>query len=62
MEPKMNLYLVQYGGEPDYVEAQTFREAIIIWQRHMELEEDDDWDKDTEPQSVALVHDKAVWR
>lgn len=56
----MNLYHIQFDGEPCYVEAPSVAEAVEIWKRHTNR-------GDEEPESVALVHaggvirDKNAW-
>ena len=57
----MNLYLVQFDGEPFYVEAQDFPGAIEAWQKHVAVA----WGRDyapEQPDSVALIHDAPVIR
>lgn len=56
----MRLYLIQFDGQPDYVEALNLSRAVAIWKRHMSIENDEDWQE--EPESIALIHEKPVWR
>lgn len=56
----MNLYLIQSVGDPQYVEANDYAEAIRIWQEWASCE----WGMDdaSQPESVALVHEYPVLR
>lgn len=56
------LYQIQFDDESDYVEASSFSEAIKVWHRYMAEEQGAEWDKEQQPDSVALVHEKSVWR
>lgn len=59
----MKLYMVQFDGDHDYVEAVSFADAIKAWQAYMvETQDLDDWDAATEPEGVTLVSEKAVIR
>lgn len=58
----MNLYLVLYDGQPYYIEARTFPGAIDTWRQHVAEEWGEDFDGTEQPESVALVHEKAVIR
>jgi hypothetical protein len=49
------LYLVQFDGQQDYVEAATIGEAAKVWMAAMRIERE--LDGDEEPESCALVHD-----
>ena len=59
----MNLYRVIFDGEPNYVEARTFAEAIVLWRANL-IEENEPGDiaPDEDPESVELVHEKSVVR
>jgi hypothetical protein len=57
----MFLYLIQFDGEPYYVEAKSFTAAIIAWGAHVSKEWGN-YDGTEQPDSVALVHDSAVIR
>lgn len=57
----IKLYLIHFDGEGDYIEAQNFSEAVDIWKSGMKREQGEDWEEE-EPESVALIHEKAVWR
>ncbi len=59
----MNLYRVIFDGEPDYVEARTFAEAIVLWRANL-IEENEPGviDHNEDPESVELVHEKSVVR
>ena len=57
----MNLYLIHFDGEPDYVEALDFVTAIELWRAKLIADnEPDDFHPDVQPESVALVHDAPV--
>lgn len=56
----MNLYMIQYDGQEDYVEAGNMGAAVEIWERAGKA--DRDFDGTEQPESVALVHDAAVLR
>jgi hypothetical protein len=59
----MALYLVRFDGEPDYIEAGSFVDAIAIWRRALISEnEPGDFDDTVQPESVELVHEGPVWR
>lgn len=60
------LYLIQYDGQNDYVEAPTFAEAVRIWTEHSQAQEglcEDGTESFTDqPESVALVSESPVIR
>jgi len=56
----MNLYLVQFDGERYYVEAPSIALAVKAWKDDWRTN-GEDYDEE-EPESVALVNDKAVIR
>ncbi len=59
----MNLYIVQFDGQPDYVEAETFVEAIALWRAKLIADNDPgDFEDDVQPDSVVVVHDEPVVR
>ena len=58
----MNLYHVQYDDQPYYVEAPSFAAAIVAWRTHVADEWGDDFEGTEEPESVAVIHDRAVIR
>ena len=58
----MKLYMIQFDGQRDYVEAESYGAALKAWHAHMMIEQAPDWDGTEEPESVALVHDEPVIR
>ena len=51
----MKLYRIDYHGEPDYVEAESYGLAIAKWRDYVF----DDLGADAEPTSVVLIADSA---
>jgi hypothetical protein len=58
----MKLYHIQFYGESYYVEAPSVAVAVERWKAHVQADWGPDYDGTEEPESVALVHDKAVIR
>lgn len=59
----MNLYRILFDGDPDFVEAETFAGAILLWRDNLiEENEPGDFDESVQPESVELVHEKPVLR
>lgn len=59
----MKLYRVTFDGSDDYVEAESFGDAIKIWRAHLFSSNlPGDFEDDVEPESVALVSDEPVLR
>lgn len=54
------LYQVQFDHEDDFVEAETFAEAITVWQGAMAIANGEPWTE--EPESVLRVSEKPVLR
>lgn len=59
----MKLFLIQFDGMSNYVEAPSMSEAIAIWHQYRRAD-DPDWDEPEtpEPESCALMHDGSAWR
>lgn len=57
----MSLYHIQYDGEPYYVEAPGFGEAVEVFKAHLK-EIDNEIDGRNEPDSVALLSEEPVIR
>ena len=51
----MKLYHIKYDGQPDYVEAVTYGEAVAKWRAYVTAH--DDVSADAEPESVTLIGD-----
>lgn len=62
----MNVYLLEAEGEQDYVEAESFSDAIQSWARDKVRQfgagDDSDWDLGSEPESCIKVSAKPVIR
>jgi hypothetical protein len=61
----MNLYRVVFDGEPDYVEAENFTEAIQLWNDNLVETNEPEHAlhfRAEQPESVELVHEGAVLR
>ena len=61
------LYMVQYDGEPEYVEAPDYGCAIVVWRKKLldEWREDGCYkpdDDNVQPEQVMLVHEGPVLR
>ncbi len=56
----MKLYHIQFDGQSFWVEAESFRLAIVQWGEHVKILWGDDYDGTEEPESVHLVHDEPV--
>ena len=56
----MKLYRIDFDGESDYVEAESFSAAITIWRDYNVSV--NDMDADAEPESVTLTHDGPALR
>ena len=56
----MKLYRIEYDGDPDYIEAESFGAAIKVWREVIVPR--DDIDPEAEPESVTLISDKPVVR
>ena len=56
----MKLYKIDFDGESDYVEAESFTAAITIWRDYNVRV--NDMDADAEPDSVTLMHDGPALR
>lgn len=56
----MNLYHILFDWQPYYVEAETLGAAVTAWRQHVSVLWGDDYDGTEEPDSITLVHDKAV--
>lgn len=54
------LYLATHDSINDYIEANSFSDAIAVWKTHVRKSEGGLWDED--PESLALVHDEPVIR
>ena len=52
----MKLYRIDYDGEPDYVEAESYALAIAKWRTYVTMHDGVDVD---EPTSVVLIADSA---
>lgn len=58
----MKLYLLSFDGLSDYVEAESFAEAISLWREVKAAEWGEGQADDEEPDSCTLVHDQPVIR
>ena len=58
----MNLYHIQYDGQPFYVEAPSLGAAVLAWRDHVKAEWGSDYDGTEEPESIALIHHQPVIR
>ncbi len=59
----MNLYMVTFDGQHDYVEAADFATAIELWRAKLiDAHMPGDFEPDVQPESVVLVHDEPVVR
>jgi hypothetical protein len=57
------LYLVTFDGCPDYVEADSFPDAIDVWRANLIGENPpDSFEADVQPESVELLHEEPVIR
>jgi hypothetical protein len=56
------LYMITFDGQPDYIEAENYAEAVKSWHEHMQRVEEGDWDSTEQPEQVVLVHDGPVIR
>ena len=56
----MKLYLVQFDGDHNYVEAATYKDAVAAWLAYGKTH----WDLDgtEEPDGVSMVSDDPVIR
>ena len=57
----MNVYVVQFDGEQDYVEAGCFGDAVALWKAMKQREAAPDEFED-EPESVVFLADRPVIR
>ena len=53
--PTVNLYRVQFDGEPEHVEAIDFAAAIRIWHAHLTADNPDHDMSEDQPESVELI-------
>lgn len=59
----MKVFLVQFDGTNDYVEAETMQEAITLWQQQMVVDNDGDESfLDQPPDGCHPVSDLTVIR
>lgn len=59
----MALYRVLYDAEQNYIEADSISDAVDVWRRFLDAEnEDDPIDEDEETESIELVQRGPVWR
>lgn len=58
----MKLYHIQFDGQSYWVEAQSFGNAVIVWQAHVKVLWGEDFTGEEEPDSVQLAHDEPVIR
>ena len=47
----MSLFLMQFDGGEDYVEAPCMKEAVAAWREYRRRE----WDDDEDPDGCALI-------
>lgn len=58
----MPLYHVVFDGGYRYVEAESFGQAVAVWQEAMRSEWGEDWTPEDEPESLHRVDDQPVIR
>lgn len=58
----MSLYRLIYDNDDNFVEAETFSEAIELWRAVKRVEWGEDFQLGDEPYSCQLIYDKPVIR
>lgn len=52
------LYLIQFDGEPYYVEAADIADAVAIWRDAMRISWAEDFDGTEQPESATMIHEE----